>query len=200
MVLLLTVLFLMGLGGLTGVVFKDEHGPNAFPIEVEVAEISTAEDTVVAVEGPALAELLALATVKKGQNVYKKCRICHTSEQGGKNMIGPNLWDVVGRAKGGLDGYAYSKAMMASGGDWTFESLYAYLKKPSDYMPRTKMKFAGLRKASDRAAVIALMRSFSDAPVDLPAVVVTPEVEAPEAEAPEAETPGTDVQEEGSVE
>ncbi len=181
MALLLTVLVLMGLNGLTDAIFEEDHGPSAFPIEVEVAEATTVEEAVVEVEKPALAELLALATVEKGAKVFKKCKICHSSDNGGKNMIGPNLWNIVGRAKGTMDGYSYSDAMKATGGDWTYEDLDAFLAKPDEFMAKTKMKFAGLKKAGDRAAVITLLRSFSDAPLDIPAVV-TPEVEAPDAE------------------
>lgn len=183
MALLLTVLLVIGINALTAVIFEEELGTNAFPIEVEVAEVATVAE-VIAPEGPALADLLALASVEKGRKVFKKCKICHTSENGGKNMIGPNLWDVVGHAKGGMGGFSYSNAMTATGGDWTYEDLDAFLKKPSDFMARTKMKFAGLKKPADRAAVIALLRSFSDAPVDLPAVAA-PEVEAPEVDVPE---------------
>lgn len=182
MALLLTVLVLMGLNGLVGVVFEEEHGPNAFPVEVEVAEVAAVEVAVVE-EGPMLADLLALASVDKGQKVFKKCKICHTSENGGKNMIGPNLWNIVGRTKGGGEGFSYSDAMTALGGEWSFDDLDAFLKKPDDFVAQTKMKFAGLKKAGDRAAVIAYLRSFSDTPVDFPAVAA-PEVEVSE-EAPE---------------
>lgn len=184
MALLLTVLLLIGINGLTDAVFEDEHGANAFPVEMEVAEVvPVVEDVVVEDVGPTLADLLVLASAEKGVTVFKKCKICHTSDNGGKNMIGPNLWNIVGRAKGGSDGFKYSDAMKAAGGDWSYDDLDAFLAKPGDFMAKTKMKFAGLKKPADRAAVIALLRSFSDAPADLP-VVAAPEVEAPE-QAPE---------------
>lgn len=170
MVLLLTVLALMGLTGLVETVFEDEHSSNAFPIEVEVVEEPAVVEAVAVVEGPALSELLALASMEKGVKVFKKCKICHSSDNGGKNMIGPNLWDIVGRAKAASDGYSYSDALKTAGGDWTYEDLDAFLNKPDDFISKTKMKFSGLKKSADRAAVIVLLRSFSDTPAELPAV------------------------------
>ncbi|PCI33505.1 MAG: cytochrome c family protein [Alphaproteobacteria bacterium] len=174
MVLLLTVLVLFGINGLTAAIFEDEHGPNAFPIEVEVAD-EVAVAAVVVEQGPSLADMLAMASVDKGQKVFKKCKACHTSDNGGKNLVGPNLWNVVGRTKGSLEGFSYSSAMKAKGGDWSYEDLDAFLKKPGNFVPKTKMSFAGLKKPADRAAVITLLRSFSDAPIALPAVAVPAE-------------------------
>lgn len=177
MALLLTVLILIGINGLTSAIFEDEHGPNAFPVEVEMAEAAPVVEEVVAQEPP-LAELLALASVEKGQKFFKKCKMCHTSENGGKNKIGPNLWNIVGRAKGSMAGFSYSSGMTGAGGDWTYEDLDAFLKKPANFITKTKMSFSGLKKSGDRAAVISLLRSFSDAPLDLPAVAAPEEVSA----------------------
>ena len=58
--------------------------------------------------------------------------------------------------------------MRDMGGNWDYASLNAFLAKPKDFVPGTKMSFAGLKKAADRAAVIAYLRSLSDAPAPLP--------------------------------
>ncbi len=184
--LLLTVLVIFGISGLSKAIFKEEVlTSHAFPIEVASAD---GAETVAAqvVEGPSLAEIMAAASVEKGEKVFKKCKACHTTDNGGKNLVGPNLWDIVGHAKGVREGFAFSSAMKGAGGDWTYEDLYAFLKKPSAFIPKTKMSFAGLKKSSDRANVIAYMRSLSDAPVDLP-VVAAEEILPEETEgAPEA--------------
>lgn len=177
MALLLTVLVLLGLNGLTEAIFEKEHGPNAYPVEMDVAEAAPVVAPVVE-EGPVLADLLAVATVEKGLKVYKKCKACHTSDKGGKNLVGPNLWNIVGRTKGSMDGFSYSDAMKEAGGDWTYADLNSFLQKPGDFVAKTKMSFAGLKKSGDRAAVITLLRSLSDVPQDLPAVAI-PEVETP---------------------
>lgn len=112
--------------------------------------------------------LLASASLDDGESVYKKCKACHTLENGGANRVGPNLWNIVGHEKAAKDGFAYSDAFAGMDGTWTYENLNAFLARPKDYAPGTKMSFAGLRKAADRAAVIAYLRAQSDMPQPLP--------------------------------
>jgi len=90
-----------------------------------------------------------------GEKVFRKCKACHTVDEGGKNRVGPNLNGVVDRAAGAVEGYKYSKAMMESGITWTAENLDTYLLKPKDMIPKTKMAFPGLKKEEDRDNVIA---------------------------------------------
>lgn len=115
-----------------------------------------------------LAELLAAADPKKGKKVWNKCKACHTLDKGGKKRIGPNLWNIVGADVAAREGFKYSKAMVAFGGKWTYERLDAYLTKPRKVVPGGKMAFIGLKKAKDRANVIALMRTMADEPLPLP--------------------------------
>ena len=112
--------------------------------------------------------LLATANVDKGKKVAKKCVACHSFESGGKNKVGPNLYNIMGKNRAGASGFAYSSAIKTMGGKWGFEDMNAFLKKPKKFMPGTKMSFSGLKKAGDRAAVILYLRSFSDSPVTLP--------------------------------
>ena len=112
--------------------------------------------------------LVAAADMGKGVKLAKKCSSCHSFEKGGKNKIGPNLWDVVNRAKGAHDGFSYSKVMAGFGGDWDWQSLNGFLANPKGYMKGTKMVYAGLKKDADRAAMLAYLRSLSDSPAALP--------------------------------
>jgi cytochrome c len=113
-------------------------------------------------------EILALGDTTHGEKVFKKCSACHMIASGGKNMIGPNLWSVIGRTAGSVSDYKYSKAMVAYGKEWTFEEMNSYLIKPQAYVKGTKMAFAGLRKEKDRASVILFMNSKSSSPKPLP--------------------------------
>ena len=115
-----------------------------------------------------IAALLPDADTAKGVKVFKKCKACHTVEKDGKNKVGPNLWNVVNAEVGKRGGFSYSKAMVEKGGTWSYENLNAFLTKPKAFVPRTKMAFAGLKKAGDRAAVIVYLRSLSDSPAPLP--------------------------------
>ena len=87
---------------------------------------------------------------------------------GGKNMIGPNLWGVIGAKTARISDYKYSKALAAYGKSWTFEEMNGFLIKPTAHIKGTKMAFAGLKKEKDRASVILYMNSKSKSPKPLP--------------------------------
>ena len=119
-----------------------------------------------------IAPLLAGASVEGGQKAFRKCVACHTVEDGGANRVGPNLWDIVDRPVAAATGFGYSTAMQdyADGGEkkWHYENLNAFLEAPRRYMRGTAMSFAGVKKADERADLIAYMRSLSDSPAPLP--------------------------------
>jgi cytochrome c len=114
-----------------------------------------------------IAELLANADPKRGEQIARVCQTCHTFEKGGPNKVGPNLWSVVGRPKV-EPGFNYSAAMKAKGGDWTIDDLNQFLASPRGYIPGTAMSFAGLPRGPQRADVIAFLNTLSDNPKPLP--------------------------------
>ena len=111
--------------------------------------------------------LLASASVANGEKVFKKCAACHSIAKGKGNKIGPALFGVLGRQAGSLVDYKYSKAMIAHGKPWTFEEMNSFLTKPKDWVKGTKMSFAGLKNAKDRAAVILYMNENTNSPLPL---------------------------------
>ena len=145
----------------------EELAENAYKINVGEVAATTASDDEPKVEESAVA-LLASVDASGGEKVFKKCAACHGVDEGGGHKVGPNLWNIVGAQKAGKDGYAYSGALAALGGTWSYENLDAFLKKPRDYAPGNKMTFAGLKKASDRAKVILYLRDQSSNPLPLP--------------------------------
>ncbi len=112
--------------------------------------------------------LLAEADAEKGARVAKKCVSCHTFDNGGKNKVGPNLWALMTRTRGQHEGFSYSSAMADLGGTWSYEDLDAFIAKPKDFLSGTKMAFAGIKKATDRADLLAYMRTLHDSPPPLP--------------------------------
>ena len=96
----------------------------------------------------------------KGKKVFNKCKACHTVDAGGKDKIGPNLFDIVGKAAGAKEGYKYSPAMVESGLTWDAATLDKYLTKPKALVKKTKMSFAGLKKEKDRKNVIAYLETL----------------------------------------
>jgi len=128
-----------------------EHGTEAYPIAAAEASPANAEPEKVV----PLADLLASADPAKGEKISKVCGSCHTFNAGGSNGVGPNLHGVIGRAHASAPGYAYSDAMAATKGKtWSAETLNEFLSGPQAFVPGTKMTFAGLKKAEDRAALI----------------------------------------------
>lgn len=147
---------------------------NAYPIDTSmIASASVTE--IVEESGPSISELMQTADAESGATVFKKCAACHTTENGGANKIGPNLWNIVGRDVATKGDFNYSDAMLAQEGDWDYELLNRYLTRPKDAIPGNKMVFVGLRRDSDRADVIMYLRSFSDTPHELPTVAAVEE-------------------------
>ena len=120
-------------------------------------------------ELPPIGPLLANANVEAGKAIFmKQCFTCHTIDKGGPNKVGPNQWDIVGRKRASHEGFSYSSAMQAKGGQWDNDSLNEFLYKPAAFIKNTKMAFAGLPKEQDRADVIAYLRTMNDNPPPLP--------------------------------
>jgi cytochrome c len=167
---LMTVLIVIGINKLGDSIFHVEK-PKQSAYKVEGVELASSTETTTEVKEVAqldIKEILALGDTTHGEKVFKKCSACHMIASGGKNMIGPNLWSVIGRTAGSVNDYKYSKAMVAYGKEWTFEEMNSYLIKPQAYVKGTKMAFAGLRKEKDRASVILFMNSKSSSPKPLP--------------------------------
>ena len=143
------------------------------PMEPVVATATASATPAAKVLEPAASEkplpiLLASVNIEKGAKVAKKCASCHTFNKGGKNKVGPNLYNIIGAERGIVVGFNYSAAIKAMGGKWGYDDMNKFLKKPKEFMKGTKMTFAGLKKAGDRAAIILYMRARSESPVPLP--------------------------------
>ena len=161
-----TVLIVFSINKFADILFyADKPQQSAYKVEKVEATLasSSSGETKVGIN-----ELLAMGDIEHGKKVFKKCSACHMIAAGGKNMIGPNLWNVIGRTAGSVSDYKYSKAMVAYAKEWSFEEMNSYLIKPQAYIKGTKMAFAGLRKEKDRASVILYMNSKSSSPKPLP--------------------------------
>jgi len=144
-------------GAIVSSKFFHEERPEKMGYAIEGVE---AEGGSAAASGPGLNTLLASADVAAGEKVFAKCAACHTSNQGGANGIGPNLYATVGEAIGqGKGGFAFSDALKSKGGNWTFENLDHWLTSPREFAPGTKMTFAGLGNPVDRANLIAWLNT-----------------------------------------
>ena len=154
----------------------------AFVADRVVAPVTKLETNAVAVEGGEVAggaisgpsgpepimHLIASADVARGEKLSRACAACHSFDNGGANMVGPNIYGVVGKAKGGNAGFAYSDGLVAEGGSWDYDSLNKFLYKPKAFIEGTKMNYVGLKKPEDRAAMIAWLRTLGSSSYGLP--------------------------------
>ena len=167
---LMVALIVIGIGKLSDVIFHVEKPKIAgYAVDVEQAVVTTAQtSSETTMEKIDMAALMALGDLATGEKVFKKCAACHSIVKGGKNNIGPALYNVVGRKVGAVSDYKYSKALSGYEKEWSFEELNGYLIKPAKWIKGTKMAFAGLRKEKDRASVILYLNENSDNPLPLP--------------------------------
>ena len=167
--ILMVALLVIGLGKIADGVFYVKKPKNpGYQVEIESQVASGTSETTEVVEKVDIAAIMALGDIASGEKIFKKCAACHSIKKGGKNKIGPALYNVVGRKVGGVNDYKYSKTLASYDREWTFEELNGFLKKPASYLKGTKMSYAGLRKEKDRASVIKYMNQNSDSPKPLP--------------------------------
>ncbi|MFK5997059.1 MAG: cytochrome c family protein [Rhodobacterales bacterium] len=126
-----------------------------------IATNDAAPATDTAATGPTFEELLASADVAKGKKIFSKCKACHKTAEG-VNATGPSLYKVVNRPVGSIPDFSYSGTIAGLGGNWEPARLNDFLTKPGKYAPGTKMTFAGLKKAKDRANLIAFLETIGN--------------------------------------
>ena len=165
-----TVILILIINKITNVIYHVEKPEKS---AYQVATVTTIASTTSTETGSASSEsgnimaLFASTSAAEGAKVFKKCLACHSITEGGANKIGPALWGVLGRPAGSVPGYKYSKAMAAHNKNWSVEEMNGFLTKPKDWIKGTKMSFAGLKKAADRAAVILYMNENTNSPLQL---------------------------------
>ena len=167
--ILLVALLIIGIGKISDIIFHVEKPKTpGYKVEVDQVSMTSTSSTKQVEEKIDIAALMVMGDVISGEKIFKKCAACHSINKGGKNNIGPALYNVVGRKVGEISGYKYSKALAAYDKNWNFEELNGFLLKPSKWIKGTKMAYAGLRKEKDRASVIKYLNQNSDNPLPLP--------------------------------
>ena len=166
---LMVALLVIGIGKFSDIIFHVDK-PKIPGYKVDIDQVATTAVSIGAAEKEKvdIAALMAMGDIAGGQKIFKKCAACHSINKGGKNNIGPALYNVVGRKVGEISDYKYSKALAAYDKEWTIEELNGFLIKPSKWIKGTKMAYAGLRKEKDRASVIKYLNQNSDNPLTLP--------------------------------
>jgi cytochrome c len=162
-----TCLIILALNLAAGALFTPEKP--AKPGYVIQVKAETGEAKPAAKKEVPLPERLAKASVDKGKSIARQCQVCHTLAKGEPNKIGPNLYNIVGNDRGeDRGGFAFSSAMKAKGGKWTYDELDKFLTDPRGYISGTLMTFAGIENDQQRADVIDYLHTLSDSPQPLP--------------------------------
>ena len=167
--IILAVILVLGINKITDIIFYVEKPEKSAYQVASVSTATTTEKTSASSSSGSgeIMALLASASVADGEKVFKKCAACHSIAKGGGNKIGPGLWNVLGRQAGSISDYKYSKAMAAHAKPWSLEEMNGFLIKPKDWIKGTKMSFVGLKKDTDRAAVILYMNQNTDTPLPI---------------------------------
>ena len=164
------IILVIGINKVADVIFyveKPEKSAYQVASVTTVASTTSAETDSVSSNSGNIMALFASASAAEGAKVFKKCAACHSIAEDGGNKIGPALWGVLGRPAGSIPDYKYSKAVAAHGKNWSFEEMNGFLIKPKDWIKGTKMSFAGLKNAKDRASVILYMNKNSSNPLPI---------------------------------
>jgi cytochrome c len=149
----------LGLGSLSAHYFLADKAERPETMGYEIEGVVSSEGGGAAAE-EGIEARLAKADPAKGEAAFKKCQSCHTVNQGGANGIGPNLWGVVGDHIGeGRGGFAFSDALKSHSGTWTWQNLNDWLASPRRFANGTKMSFAGLSSAEDRANLMVYLNT-----------------------------------------
>jgi cytochrome c len=134
----------------------------------EVADYLLSHGVVLPTPAP-ISMKLASADVEKGRTSFTRaCHHCHNAEPKAGKKVGPNLWNVVGRDKASMAEILYSDALLGWEGAWTYEDLNRYLFGPMLTTPGVKMETPGVPDDTERANLIAYLRTLSDKPIPLP--------------------------------
>jgi cytochrome c len=169
-----TCLGVLALNIAAGAIFAPgKLGKPGFEIEVPTTPGQPTQPTQPTQPEVPLAELLVKADVARGQQSAQKCAACHTFDKGGRSLVGPPLWGVVGRAKASVQGFNYSPAFKQMSGNWTIKDLFDFVTNPKGMVPNTTMTFAGINRAGERADLMAYLNSLSDNPQPLKAAAPT---------------------------
>jgi len=99
------------------------------------------------------------ADLVNGEAKFAVCRSCHTTNQGGEDMTGPNLWGIFGRKAGSEPGFGYSDDMKAAGWTWDADRIDKWITNPRGVLAGTKMTFIGMPDPTDRRDVIAFLKT-----------------------------------------
>jgi cytochrome c len=124
-----------------------------------IAKVSFAGMAVTAMLGSAFAQTAPRAAAA-APAAFAQCAVCHATTANAPKKLGPTLAGVAGKPAATRPGFTYSAALKGAKIVWTDAKLDAFLAKPSQVVPGTKMAFGGISNAATRAQLIAHMKTL----------------------------------------
>ena len=109
--------------------------------------------------------LPASATAEEdGARAFTPCRACHSLDPAVRNLPGPNLSGVIGRAIGGAADFDYSPVLRKAREDglrWDAKRLDAFLADPAAMFPGLWMSIRGIEDTAERQALVRFLEAPS---------------------------------------
>lgn len=113
----------------------------------------------------------AFADASVGEKEFNKCKSCHSIASADETLVkggktGPNLYGVVGRTAGTVEGFSYGDDLVKAGEAglvWDEAKLATYMEDPKAFLQDTlddkaaksRMTFKMRNKSADVAAYLA---------------------------------------------
>jgi len=131
-----------------------------------------------AVTGALSTAAFANGDVAAGESQYRSCKACHAIANGNEVIVrggrtGPNLFGIIGRTAGTVEGFRYGDDTLAAGAAglvWTEENLAEYVADPTAFLraflddpsARSKMSFKLRSGGEEIAAYLASLSPMED--------------------------------------
>jgi len=137
-------------------------GPDSADRQPAVTAAGLGEQTVLTAAEYLAQPAYAGADLERGRSLYLQCRACHTIEEGGSNLAGPNLHGIFASPAAAIEDFPYSEALRQADFVWTPRAMDAWITNPWLFLPGNRMSYGGMRRPEDRRDLIAWMLQAGD--------------------------------------
>ncbi len=121
--------------------------------------------------------------VAAGESAFRSCKSCHSISNGDEVIVrggrsGPDLYGVIGRQAGSVEGFRYGNSLIAAGEAglvWDETTLAEFITDPTGYLrtyledpgARSNMSFKARSGAADIAAYLASLAPMMEMEMEM---------------------------------